>query len=60
MSAIEAVPGNKTILMIAHRLSTVKSCDRIILLEQGRIADIGNWNQLFEQNASFRELASVA
>lgn len=60
MAAIEAVPGHKTILMIAHRLSTVKACDRIILLEQGRIAGIGPWDELFEQSASFRELANVA
>jgi ABC-type multidrug transport system fused ATPase/permease subunit len=60
MSAIEAVPGNKTILMIAHRLSTVQKCDRILVLDQGRIAGIGTWDELIEQNPSFRELADAA
>lgn len=60
MSSIDAVPGSKTILMIAHRLSTVKNCDRIIFLDQGRIVGIGSWSELLEQNASFRELAAAA
>lgn len=60
MSAIEAVPGNTTILMIAHRLSTVKNCDRIVVLEKGKIAGIGSWAELLEQNESFRELAKAA
>jgi ABC-type multidrug transport system fused ATPase/permease subunit len=60
MSAIEAVPGNKTILMIAHRLSTVKKCDRIVVLNGGRIVGVGPWSELLEQNPSFRELADAA
>ena len=35
MAAIEALPGDKTIVMIAHRLSTVKVCDRIVVMEAG-------------------------
>jgi ABC-type multidrug transport system fused ATPase/permease subunit len=60
MSAIDAVPGNKTILMIAHRLSTVQKCDRIVVLDQGRIVGVGTWEELIEQNPSFRELADAA
>jgi ABC-type multidrug transport system fused ATPase/permease subunit len=60
MSAIDAVPGNKTILMIAHRLSTVQKCDRIVVLDQGRIVGVGTWEELIEQNPSFRELAAAA
>jgi ABC-type multidrug transport system fused ATPase/permease subunit len=60
ISAIEAIPGNKTILMIAHRLSTVKSCDRIVVLEKGRIVGVGSWDELLEQNSSFRKLAEAA
>jgi ABC-type multidrug transport system fused ATPase/permease subunit len=60
MAAIEAVPGDKTILMIAHRLSTVKACDRIILLEQGQIVGVGSWDELNERNATFRKLTDAA
>jgi len=60
MAAIEAVPGHKTILMIAHRLSTVRNCDRIIVLDQGRIMGIGSWSELLEQNPSFKRLADAA
>lgn len=60
MSAIDATPGDKTMLMIAHRLSTVQSCDRIILMDKGTIAAVGSWAELMDQSAVFRELASAA
>lgn len=60
MSAIEAIPENKTILMIAHRLSTVKSCDRIIVLQKGRIVGLGPWDYLIEHNPSFQKLTDAA
>lgn len=60
MAAIEALPGDKTILMIAHRLSTVKVCDRIVVMEAGRVADIGTWEELVSRNAAFRALADAA
>jgi len=59
MASIEALPGEKTVLIIAHRLSTVKSCDRILVLEKGRIVAVGPWDELIEQNAAFREMVSV-
>ncbi|MEL6886463.1 MAG: ABC transporter ATP-binding protein [Pseudomonadota bacterium] len=60
MSAIEAIPENKTILMIAHRLSTVKSCDRIIVLQKGRIVGLGPWDDLIAHNPSFQKLTDAA
>jgi ATP-binding cassette, subfamily B, bacterial PglK len=42
MEAIESLPGNLTIIMIAHRLSTVAMCDTVIRLEDGRIAEQGD------------------
>ena len=60
MFAVDTVPGNKTILMIAHRLSTVRKCDRIIVLENGQIVGVGPWEELLKQNPSFRELAEAA
>lgn len=60
MASIEALPGDKTILMIAHRLSTVKVCDRIVVMEGGQVVDVGSWDELVSRNASFRALAAVA
>ncbi|MBK1636513.1 ABC transporter ATP-binding protein [Rhodovulum adriaticum] len=57
MAAIDALPGSKTVLMIAHRLSTVKSCDRILVLDHGRIAGFDTWDALINTNAAFRSFA---
>jgi len=42
MSAIRSMHGKKTILIVAHRLSTVEECDRVVRLDQGRIIQIGS------------------
>ena len=59
MSAINGLPGEKTVLIIAHRLSTVKVCDRIIVLDKGRIVGLGSWDELIAQNAKFQELTEM-
>ncbi|MBK5944766.1 ABC transporter ATP-binding protein [Halorhodospira halophila] len=41
MEAIDALQNQKTIILIAHRLSTVRNCDQVVLLEKGQIADKG-------------------
>ena len=46
-----------TIILIAHRLNTIKACDNIILLEKGEIADQGTFTKLIEKNNTFREMA---
>jgi ABC-type multidrug transport system fused ATPase/permease subunit len=60
MTAIEALPGDKTVLMIAHRLSTVKACDRIVVLDKGRLVGIGRWDDLMQGNPYFRRIANMA
>ena len=59
MDAIGVLAGQKTIVLIAHRLSTVMGCDRIYLLEHGRVAASGSFDELNEQNASFRSMAQL-
>lgn len=57
MEAVYALGRDKTVLMIAHRLSTVENCDTILLLEQGKLAASGSYNELLETNESFRRMA---
>jgi ATP-binding cassette subfamily B protein len=50
---------NRTTLMIAHRLSTVQKANRIIVLENGRIVEIGSPSQLREQGGLYARLAAL-
>lgn len=56
MTAIDALPGDKTVIMIAHRLSTVKTCDRILVLDKGRLVGCDSWEALKENSDAFRRI----
>lgn len=60
MEAIDALPGDKTVLMIAHRLSTVKRCDRIVVLDKGRVVGCDTWGALMAGNEAFQRIAQIA
>jgi len=57
MDAIDSLAHQKTIILIAHRLTTVKNCDQIVLLEQGGIKAKGTYNELIEYDLQFRKMA---
>jgi ATP-binding cassette, subfamily B, bacterial PglK len=57
ISSLERLRGTHTILLIAHRLSTVRNADRIVYLENGRIAGLGTFEELRAQSEGFRSLA---
>jgi subfamily B ATP-binding cassette protein HlyB/CyaB len=48
----------RTVFMIAHRLSTVRQCHRIIVMDKGRIVEQGNHDQLIELNGYYAKLHS--
>lgn len=48
--------GPKTVLLVTHRIGTVRGCDRIHLLSDGRLADSGTWKELEARSPRFREL----
>lgn len=53
---LDHVMRGRTTIMIAHRLSTVRKADRIVVLEQGRIVEQGGYEQLVSQGGAFAEL----
>lgn len=57
VSSIHSISHVKTIIIIAHRLNTLKPCDQIYLMEQGKIIDSGTFDELISKNAKFRSMA---
>tara|TARA_R100000306_G_scaffold62394_1_gene69425 strand:- start:21609 stop:23402 length:1794 start_codon:yes stop_codon:yes gene_type:complete len=60
MDAIHDFTGKKTIVLIAHRLATVKACDCIYLMSAGRVVDSGTYEDLIQRNKMFRKMAAQA
>lgn len=60
MDAVRNLAGFKTIILVAHRLSTVESCDKIFLIDQGGVLAEGNYQELLASSARFRELVEAA
>jgi ATP-binding cassette subfamily C protein len=56
-SAIESLKGERTLIMIAHRLTTVKNCDKLYFMENGKIIQEGTYFDLVDSNIKFREMA---
>jgi len=59
IEAVDQLKGQRTILMIAHRLTTISNCDRIVLLEHGRIESVGTYEELIRDSGVFRHMAGV-
>lgn len=58
MDAVQRIRSDKTIVLIAHRLSTVMTCDTIYLMERGRLLAQGTYDELLATNAVFRRMVS--
>ena len=60
MDAIHDFTGQKTLIIIAHRLKTVQKCDEIFMMEKGCIVDVGTYQYLLENNEQFKKMSDHA
>ncbi len=60
MVSLRHLRGSHTIILVAHRLSTVRDSDRVIFLESGIVAGIDTFDGLQQTNESFRQMAGMA
>lgn len=54
--SIDGLKGKSTIVIVAHRLSTIKDVDKIFFLDGGKIIDTGTFDELFEKNEKFKTM----
>ena len=58
-NALDNLMKNSTVLVIAHRLSTVKNADQIIVMDEGKIIETGSHNQLYDKEGMYYNLYNV-
>ncbi|NMF82632.1 ABC transporter ATP-binding protein [Nodosilinea sp. P-1105] len=59
MAAIEGLSGEFTIILIAHRLSTVERCDLVVELREGQVVAQGSYGELMARSVSFQQMSGV-
>jgi ATP-binding cassette subfamily C protein len=59
LGGIERLRGARTLVVVAHRLTSVRPCDRIVVLAGGRVVGAGTYDELLRENAEFRRLAAA-
>ncbi|MBM3465147.1 MAG: ABC transporter ATP-binding protein [Armatimonadetes bacterium] len=57
MAAIGALSGRKTILIVAHRLSTIRECDAVVVVDRGEVVETGTYDDLVARGGVFSRLA---
>ncbi len=58
-AALDELSRTKTLIIVAHRMSTVARCDRLILMDRGRIVDTGTFQELTARHPGFRRLVEL-
>lgn len=57
--AINRITRNKTVIVIAHKLDTIKDCDSIVVFNKGRIVECGNHEDLIKLNGFYKNLVDA-
>lgn len=57
VAALDALAEGRTVIAIAHRLSTVANADQIVVMDHGRIVERGTWSELVDSDGAFANLA---
>lgn len=60
VSAIDKELPEVTVVMVAHRLSSTRFCDKIVFMDEGKIVDSGSFEELVQSNNKFRQMVEVA
>lgn len=60
MTSLDLLPQDLTIIIIAHRISTVKNLDKIFMLENGSIVNDGIYRDLIESNDTFKKMVQLS
>ncbi len=59
VKAVESLRGERTIILVAHRLSTIRRCDQVAFLDKGELVDLGSYEELVARNNTFKALAAL-
>ena len=59
INSIKNIQHTKTVVIVAHRLASVRNCDVIYFIENGKVVDSGSYDGLLNRNASFKKMAGV-
>ncbi|MFT3755262.1 MAG: ABC transporter ATP-binding protein [Pseudoxanthomonas sp.] len=59
LAVLEKIRGSRTILVIAHRLSSLERCDRVLLIEDGKLVADGSYEALLRDSPQFRRFANA-
>lgn len=56
---LKALHGEKTFIIIAHRVSTIQNLDKIILIDDGEVVSVGKHNELYENVQMYRDIVDL-
>jgi ABC-type multidrug transport system fused ATPase/permease subunit len=59
MEALRGMGRETTMVIVAHRVASVRHCDRLVLLRDGRVHDVGTFDELMTRSREFRALAAT-
>jgi ABC-type multidrug transport system fused ATPase/permease subunit len=58
LESLEGLAGNRTIVLVAHRITTVRRCDRVFVMDRGQIVESGTYEELMAREGRFHALAA--